>query len=417
MTFSNPPLAGANPLAKCASPALLAALSAALLALDWLLFVRPGVTYAAVAPNDFLLFADLSHRFAQGQVPHVDFHTPQGWLSMWLLRAGFLMQGGFAGAPEAADMLMLAMLLPLASIVLAGRAPKGAAAALLAALFGMTAAPWWLGSIGWVTDPGLHYNHWGWSLLTILLLVGLPGAGGRRWLADGAAVGALLSLMFFVKASHWVAGMGYVLLFGVALGEFRKTAAFGLSLFAACVLCVQAAGGWIDDYVRDLLAAAGTASGPLLDGGYRPVSTLDALFGAGAGADAALLAMALSAAAAWGRLSLRTALHALFTLAACLAVMTQNTQTPSFMGALSAFLVRLAVEAPVGSMTRKFSFVALSLHLAPAFARQAMATVAFIGALIGGGGGGAQRALAARSSAAHGRRLVRPGIRPVGQRH
>ena len=388
MTFSNPPLAGTNPLAKCASPAVLAALSAALLALDWLLFVRPGVTYAAVAPNDFLLFADLSHRIAQGQVPHVDFHTPQGWLSMWLLRAGFLMQGGFAGAPEAADMLMLAMLLPLACIVLAGRVPLGAAAALLAAVFGMTAAPWWMGSTGWITDPGLHYNHWGWSLLTILLLTGLPGGGGRRWLADGAAVGALLSLMFFVKASYWAAGMGFVLLFGIALGEFRKAAAFGLSLFAAGVLSVQAAGGWIDDYMRDLLAAAVTAGGPLLDGGHRPMSTLDALFGVRA--DVALLVMALFAAAAWGRLPPRMALHALFTLAVCLAVMTQNSQAPNLMGALSAFLIRLAVASPIGSRTRRFSWAALLLHLAPAFARQAMATGAFVVALIGGGGGGSR---------------------------
>ena len=255
---------------RCASASLLAALSVALLALDWLLFVRPGVTYAAVAPNDFLLFADLSHRFAHGQVPHVDFHSPMGWLAMWLLRAGFLMQGGFAGAPEAADLLMLAMLLPLACAVLAGRAPTGAAVALLCAIFGMTAAPWWLGSTGWSADPGLHYNHWGWSLLTVLLLVGLPGGGRRRWLAEGAAVGALLSLLFFVKASQWAAGMGYVLLFGVALGGFRKAAALGLALFAAGVLVVQAAGGWVDDYLRDLLAALGTSRGPVLEGATGP---------------------------------------------------------------------------------------------------------------------------------------------------
>ena len=253
----------------------------------------------------------------------------------------------------------------------------------------------------------------GWSLLTILLLVGLPGGDGRRWLADGAAVGALLSLMFFVKASHWAAGMGFVLLFGIALGEFRKAAAFGLSLFAAGVLSVQAAGGWIDDYMRDLLAAAVTAGGPLLDGGHRPMSTLDALFGVRA--DVALLVMTLFAAAAWGRLPPRIALHALFTLAVCLAVMTQNSQAPNLMGALSAFLIRLAVASPIGSRTRRFSWAALLLHLAPAFARQAMATGAFVVALIGGGGGG-QGALAACGHAAHGRRLVWPGVSPVGKR-
>ena len=370
---------------RCASPSLLAALSVALLALDWLIFVRPGVTYAAVAPNDFLLFADLSHRFAQGQVPHVDFHTPLGWLSMWLLRAGFLLQEGFAGAPEAADMLMLAMLLPLACAVLAGRVPTGAAAAILGAVFGMTVAPWWLGSTGWSTDPGLHYNHWGWSLLTVLLLVGLPGGGQWRWLADGAVVGALLSLLFFVKITYWAAGMGFVVLFGVALGGFRRAAVLGLSLFAACVLSVQAAGGWIDDYIRDVLAAVDTARGPLLEGTYRPLSVIDVLHGARA--DAALAVLAGTAALFWGHLSRQTALHCAFTLAACIAVLVQNTQTPNLMGALPAFLVRLAVEAPIGSGTRRLSWVALALHLAPAFARQAMAMATFVAAMIGGGGG------------------------------
>ena len=365
---------------RWASPAVLAYLSVALLVLDWALFVRPGASYAAVAPNDFLLFADMSHRLASGQVPHVDFHAPKGWLSMWLPRVGFLLQGGFAGAPEAADMLMLAVLLPLACIVLAGRAPTGAAIAVLAAVFGMTAAPWWIGSSGSATDPGLHYNHWGWSLMTILLLVGLPGESSRRWLADGAVVGALLSLMFFVKASHWLVGMGFVLLFGLALGEFRRAAVLGLSLFAACVLAVQAAGGWIDDYVRDVLAAVRIAQEPLSsEGGHRPVSIMGVLHGARA--DAALAALVAAAAALWGCLSRRTALHGLFTLAACVALMTQNSHAPNLMGALAAFFVRLAAEAPAGSGTRRLSLAGLALHLAPAFARQAAATAAFVAAM------------------------------------
>lgn len=281
-------------------------------------------------------------------------------------------------------MLMLAALLPLACVVLAGRAPRGAAIALLCAVFGMTAAPWWLGATGWSTDPGLHYNHWGWSLLTILLLVGLPGGGRRRWLADGAAVGTLLALLFFVKITQWAAGVGYVLLFGVAFGGFRRAAVLGLSLFAACVLFVQAAGGWIDDYLRDLLSTLDTARGPVLEGGHRPMSLLGVLYGARA--DAALAVLTGVAAALWGHLSRQTALHCAFTLAVCVAALMQNSHTPNLMGALPAFLVRLALDAPVGSGTRRLSWVALALHLAPAFARQAMAAAAFVAAMNGGTG-------------------------------
>ena len=362
-------------------------LSATLLVADWLLFVRPGITAVGLVPCDFLLFADLSHRLALGQAPYVDFAAPFGWLSMWLLRVGFLMQGRFAGAPEAADMLMLAALLPLACVMLARRVPIGLAAAFILFIFGMVAAPAWLGFVGQATDPGLHYNHWGWALLATLMLAGLPGGqGGRRWLVDGLAIGALLSILFFVKATHWVAGTAFVLLFGVALGDFRKSSAVGLALFAFCVASVHAAGGWVDDYVRNLLDALATAQGPLLldSGGFRPISMLDTLFAGRA--DASILVLVLAAMTAWGACSIRMALHGLFALAVCLAVMTQNTLEPNFMGVLSAFFIRLAVESPGEFKVRALAATALALHLVPSFIRQGAAAAAFVGALAGGGG-------------------------------
>ena len=369
--------------ASRASPFLLVGVSVALVALDWALFVRPGLTFAAVAPNDFLLHADLSHRLAVGQTPYVDFHTPYGWLAIWLLRAGFVLQGAFAGAPEAADMFMLAALLLLACVVLAKRVPTGAAVAMLAAVFGMTVAPWWMGTLG-SADPGLHYNHWGWSLLTVLLLIGLPGGGPRRWLADGAALGALLSLMFFVKSTHWAVGMGFVLLFGVALGEFRRAAVLGLALFAVCVLAVQAIGGWVDDYIRDLLAVVEISLAPALEGGHRRLSVGQVL--SGARADVALLVLLAAGAALQRHLSRRMALHGLFALAACVAVMLQNSHAPNFMAALVAFLIRFAVQFPAGSAMRRLSWATLALHLTPAFVRQFTAAAAFVAAMAGGGG-------------------------------
>ena len=365
-----------------ASPFLLAGLSVALVFLDWALFVRPSLSFVAVAPNDFLMHADLAHRLGVGQTPYVDFHTPYGWLAMWLLRAGLMLQGGFAGAPEAADMLMLAALLLLACVVLAKRVPTGAAIVLLAAIFGMTAAPWWMGTLGSV-DAGLHHNHWGWSLLTILLLIGLPGRGRRRWLADGATVGALLSLMFFVNATHWAVGMAFVLLFGVALGEFRRAASLGMALFAICVLSVQAVGGWVDDYIRDLLAIVDMSLAPALEGGHRRLSVGQVL--SGARADVALVVLLATAAALQRRLSRRLALHGLFALAACVAVMLQYSHTPNLMAALAAFLIRFAVQSPAGSALRRLSWFTLSLHLAPAFVKQSAAIAAFIAAVASGG--------------------------------
>ena len=308
-------------------PWLLAALSAALLLLDWAWFVRPGATYVSFSPEDFMQLADIVHRMASGQTPHVDFHAPLGWLALWLPYAGFLLQGGFAGALEAADLLMLAVLLPLACAVLAGRAPTWASASVLVALFGLVAAPWRMGEVGWLSDPGLHYNHWGWAFMTVALLLGLRGGRGE-WRVTAVAAGVLLSLALFTKATHFLACLGFVVLFGAVLGEFRRAAFWGMGLCAACAVAVHAAGGWVDDYAADLARAARVALShdPLASGGFTPIPVLHAALGA-YGDVAVVLALG-AAAALSGGLRPRTALHGLFALAAGVAALTQDAAHP-----------------------------------------------------------------------------------------
>ena len=365
-------------------PWLLAALSVALLLLDWAWFVRPGATYVSVSPEDFMQLADLIHRVASDQTPHVDFHAPMGWLSIWLPYAGFLFQGGFAGALEAADMLMLAALLPLACVVLAGRAPTWASVCVLVALFGLIAAPWRMGEVGWHADPGLHYNHWGWALLTIVLLLGLPGRGQEKWRIMAVVVGALLSLALFTKATHFLACLGFVVLFGVVLGEFRRAACWGLGLCAACALAVQATGGWMDDYGMDIVRAAGIALShdPQQSGGFTPIPTLHAALGA-YGDVAIVLALGVAAALAGG-LRHRTALHGLFALAAGVAALTQDALAPTAIPAAMACITRLAAESSAGGPIRKLAALAMGLHLLPSLFRQTLAGAVFSVATSGG---------------------------------
>ena len=365
-------------------PWLLAVLSAALLLLDWAWFVRPGATYVSVSPEDFMQLADLMHRLASGQTPHVDFHAPMGWLAMWLPYIGFLLQGGFAGALEAADMLMLAALLPLACHALAGRAPTWASVAVLVALFGLVAAPWRMGGSGWRSDPGLHYNHWGWAVLTVVLLLGLPGYAKGKWRAAATAVGALLSLALFTKVTHFLACLGFVILFGAVLGEFRRAACWGLGLCAACALAVQAAGGWVDDYAGDIVRATriSLAHEPDLAGGFIPIPLHRAVLEA-YGDIAIVLALGAFATLAGG-LRRRTALHCLFALAAGTAALTQDAMRPEHMPAVLACIVRIAAETSKGAPIRKMSAVATLLHLAPVLSKQALAGVVFSMGVSGG---------------------------------
>ena len=364
-------------------PWLLASLSAALLLLDWIWFVRPGATYVSVSPEDFLQLADLMHRLATGQTPHVDFHAPMGWLAMWLPYVGFRMQGGFAGALEAADLIMLAALLPLACHALARRAPTWASVAVLIALFGLVAAPWRMGESGWRADPGLHYNHWGWALLTIVLLFGLPGGAKGQWRVAAGAVGVLLSLALFTKVTHFLASLGFVVLFGVVLGEFRRAACWGLALCAACVLVVHAAAGWVDDYVGDLARAVRISLAHDFNaaGGFIPVPLHRAVLEAYS--DIAIVLALGAFAAMGGGLRRRTALHCLFGLAACAAALTQDAMRPEYMPAALACIVRIAASE-TGSGVRKLAAVAVCLHLLPVLPRQALAGVVFSMGVSGG---------------------------------
>ena len=365
-------------------PWLLASLSAALLLLDWAWFVRPGATYVSVSTEDFMQLADLMHRMASGHAPHIDFHAPMGWLAMALPYAGFRLQGGFAGALEAADMIMLAALLPLACMALARRVPTWAAVGVLVALFGIVAAPWRMGQSGWSSDPGLHYNHWGWALLTVVLLLGLPDGAKGQWRATAAAVGALLSLALFTKVTHFLACLGFVVLFGAVLGEFRRAACWGLGLCAACAIAVQASGGWVDDYVMDLARPVRIALShdPIESSGFMPNplhrTALEAYDGI-----AVVLAL-IACAALSGGLRPKTALHGLFALAAGAVALTQDAMRPEHMPAILACIVRVAAEAADGGPIRKMAAVAMLLHLASVIPRQALSGLVFSMGVSGG---------------------------------
>ena len=217
----------ANPAQpNCPWPTL-ATTIACLLAIAVALFVLPAATYTAKVPHDILGYFDVMHRLSMRQQPHVDYHTPIGWLAYRLPWLGHLALGQFGGA------VMLAILLLLAAVALHGRVPTGPGLLLLFALFAVVTVPWPLSESGLASTQVAHYNRWGWALLTTLLLFGLPagtsGQGARHPLAwaavESAAVAALLSLLFLLKATYFAVALAFVLLFGLAFGRFRRTGA------------------------------------------------------------------------------------------------------------------------------------------------------------------------------------------------
>ena len=365
------------------APTTLLIVACALLALAGGAYVLPATTIHTASMQDLVVHLDLTHRLDMGQTPYVDFHAPIGWLAMWLLWAGQWMQDGFGGATEAADWLMLCAVLPLAAIALARRVGLAPALTIMAALAGMVIAPWRIGYDGWHPDPGLHYNQWGWALLSVTMLLWLPGqAARRRRIADALAVGALLSLLFFTKLSYFAAALGFVCLFGLMRRESHASALAGIALFGACVLTVQAAGGWVDDYIQENLRIWEVGQNAIKgDGGYASASLWRILHTAHA--DIAILILCCAAARWMGQWRRSMALHAGFALAAGAWVMMQSSSAPEFMLVVSASLLRLAVSAPPQSATRRTAYAGMALHLAPVFAKQALASVVFWFAAMG----------------------------------
>ena len=366
------------------APATLLIVACVLLALAGGAYVLPATTIHTASIMDLVAHLDVPHRLDMGQTPYLDFHAPIGWLAMWLPWAGQWMQDGFGGATEAADWLMLCAVLPLAAIALARRAGLAPALAIMAALTGMVIAPWRIGYDGWHADPGLHYNQWGWALLSVTMLLWLPGQAARRQrIADALAVGALLSLLFFTKLTYFAAALGFVCLFGLMRRESHASALAGIALFGACFLAVQAAGGWVDDYIQENLRIWEVGQSAIKEDSPYASTGLWRILRT-AHADIVILILCCAVARWMGQWRRAMALHAGFALAAGAWVMMHASSDPEFMLVVSAFLLRLAVSAPPQSVARRTAYAGMALHLAPVFAKQALASVVFWFAATGG---------------------------------
>lgn len=374
----------------CAWPTLAVA-SVVLLALAVVVFVLPAATYTAKAPHDLFGYFDAMHRMSMGQRPHVDFHAPQGWLVFALPFLGHVALDQLGGTLEFGSATMLAMLLPLAVVALRGRAPTGAGVLLLVALFAIVCVPWPLAESGFVSTQMTYYNRWGWALLTTLLLFGLPASevsenGTLRcaaWFAaESATITCLLSLLLFVKATYFVFGLVFVLLFGVLLGRFRRTGGWGLAGFAFVVLAVQGTGGWVDDYVGDLLKTATAVARPGAEARDATPDTLAVLQATSGTLGLTVFACAIAGLSS--RLAWREVIFAAFVLASCVGVATQNSNVPHILFALLALFVGMAARCPRGTTHRRLVLAGMWILLLPMFSRQLLATVVFLFAAHGG---------------------------------
>jgi hypothetical protein len=224
---------------------------------------------------DFLFVLDGAYRIGLGLIPHIDFMSPIGSLSLYMVvAAGYIFPHGNAFV----GLHMMAWLLTMAPFaVLAPRLRSGpafcAALALLAliVLIPITVDDTLLAEISYFGS----YNRFATGLLFLAGLWLVLPKGRHDWLL----VAYLLTALFFLKITAAVVLLGIVVA-AVILGRWRLLPAMAaVAAFALALVLVQAvSGGIVGGYVEDVQAMsrinAGNALHGLLYVSYRNWTTL-----------------------------------------------------------------------------------------------------------------------------------------------
>lgn len=235
-----------------------AAVLAVFLVLAAAVLASPGVIVTDYF-DDMFVVMDLVWRSSLRQVPHIDFHSPIGQTFYW----PFALASVF-GEPSPltllhANLLMAFALLLFCMATLPDRLSRALYFLATASIIVTAIAP---RDLDWGFNDYTHlapYNRWGWStiMLSAMLSV-LPRrtpAGKGDMLMDGAVLGLLLALLFYLKINFFVAAVALALV-GLVLRQLAwrtLLASFG-TLLAVAVISELAIGNNLA-YLRDINSA------------------------------------------------------------------------------------------------------------------------------------------------------------------
>lgn len=232
----------------CVAVAGLAALAAA--------FALTVIPYGR-AIWDFLFVLDGAYRISLGQMPHVDFASPIGALSLYLT---FTAETLFAGGNAFVGLHVLVWLLLLAPM--AALAPRfGSTGAFLAGfgllalivLVPMTLDSTHLSEISYFAS----YNRFATGLLFLVGLWFVLPKSRHDWLL----LAYVLLLLFFLKITAAAVAVG-LLLAATVLGRCNwRCAAWAFAAFALALLGVQATTGLVSAYLADIAAMSALNKG------------------------------------------------------------------------------------------------------------------------------------------------------------
>ncbi len=233
-------------------------------------FLYPGATYSGAYLGDVLIALEGAYRIDAGQWPSIDFRSPLGFMSYWLPYLGWQALGQFGGAMEFASVLLAVIVTPMAMIMAQARVGAILAALFSVWVFTLIVVPMEPGWPGLWSNQSMHYNRWGWPILSTVVLLGIvPRDTNRsRWRTalDVAFVAVLLFFLFWLKVTYFAFGGAFLAMAFLIAPRLRWTSFAAGVITLALVGISGLAGLGLGAYVNDI-REAGAASG-VVRGGF-----------------------------------------------------------------------------------------------------------------------------------------------------
>lgn len=312
----------------------IAAAYALLLMAGYLAFLWSPVSVFTIITHDSLIFFDSTYRISNGLVPSSDFPTALGAAQLYLPAWAAWVIGGYGGSIELASVWVALGLGVACAAIGAQRMPVAITALLLGVVFLVTVPAAMLERWGGESQTlvngeteiladnlswAMFYNRWGWAALIPVFMVLAPrrDRSAAPPIAEIAILAAVLTFLFWLKASYFAAGLGAAAIYAFLNSSMWRTLAIGGGMTAAGILAIGLMTGNLLAYLNDIMLA-GKVSGARTDSilGLLRRNMLEMLF-----------ALApLGVLLAVGRFTWRDGLAAGFMLLASMFVINQNGQ-------------------------------------------------------------------------------------------
>ncbi|MGV7227610.1 MAG: hypothetical protein ACQ9IQ_03020 [Nitrospirales bacterium] len=238
------------------------------------LIAWPGNTILKIMTHDTFIFLDGAYRLANGQIPHIDFHTPLGYLTYLLPYFGLKISANFAGAMEMATFIA-AIFMTLAAIqVLSTRYSSSSSIVSLVLLILIVVVPMNVGETPTNVTHAMFYNRFGWAAITILFLFFIEPVQKSKILSltDVVAISGILLFLFYTKITYFVAGLAFIPIMAMGSHYNRLVAMKAFAAMCIGILSVELLFGFTIPYLHDIIMtidSSGTIRKGLLKSLYK----------------------------------------------------------------------------------------------------------------------------------------------------